>query len=121
MSGAAKVTDDKPLNPWVPMSDPLDVAVLGKLMEEASELVSAAARCLIQGVGEIEPITGKPNREWLADEIADVIANLKKAAAHFGLSETDIFARALMKEGRLDRWHAMIETASQNKGADHDV
>lgn len=33
-------------NPWVPMSNPLDIKHIGKLAEEANELGAAIARCL---------------------------------------------------------------------------
>lgn len=59
---------------WVPETDPVRCAVLLKLIEEAGELVSAASRCLMQGIDEREPVTGKLNREWLEDELADVYA-----------------------------------------------
>jgi hypothetical protein len=50
------------LNPWHPMSKPIDLKHLGKLIEELSEANSAAARCLIQGIDQVEPITHKPNQ-----------------------------------------------------------
>ena len=59
---------------WIPMSVPGDVAALAKLLEELNECGSAAARCLAQGIDGREPTTGKPNRQWLEDEIADVRA-----------------------------------------------
>lgn len=54
---------------WIPNTSSLDLAVLGKLAEETAELGASLARCIIQGVIESEPVTGKPNREWLEDEI----------------------------------------------------
>ena len=63
-------------NPWHPMSDAVDLKHLGKLAEELSEAGAAVARCIIQGIDEKEPVTGKINREWLQDELADVIANI---------------------------------------------
>jgi NTP pyrophosphatase (non-canonical NTP hydrolase) len=107
----AELIDDKPLNPWVPERDPTTIAVLGKLMEETGELVAAASRCLIQGAGEAEPITGKPNLDWLEEEIADTLANLEMVTTHFGLDRDAIDARMSMKLGRLVRWHAMMDLA----------
>jgi len=60
-------TDPK-VNPWHPMSDPVDIKHLGKLLEELAEGVnalnevasamnkaaSAVARCLIQGINEAQ-------------------------------------------------------------------
>lgn len=59
---------------WQPMSVPGDVAALSKLLEEVNELGSAIARCIMQGLDEREPVTGKLNRHWLEDELADVDA-----------------------------------------------
>lgn len=92
-------------NPWRPMARPVDVKHLGKLIEELAEAGSAAARCLIQGIDEAEPVTGKINRAWLEDELADVRANDQLVVAHFGLDEARIAARAADKARRLKAWH----------------
>ena len=60
----------------MPEPDLLTHQALGKLAEEVNELGSIIARCLIQGLNESEPETGKPNREKLAEEMADVEAAL---------------------------------------------
>lgn len=59
-------------NPWNPMTKAIDLKHLGKLGEEAGELSAIVCRCIIQGINEYEPVTGKSNREALEDEIADV-------------------------------------------------
>lgn len=97
------------LNPWQPMTRPIDLAHLGKLAEELSEAGAATARCLIQGIEEREPVTLKPNREWLEDELADVIANIDLVAAHFGLDQWRMAERITRKKAHLRRWHAMLE------------
>ena len=97
------------LNPWVPMTDPIDVKHIGKLAEELGEAGSAAARCLIQGIDECEPVTGKLNRRWLEDEIADVRANIDLVVEHFKLDTVHIATRAEGKKDRLRRWHQMLE------------
>jgi len=96
------------LNPWQPMSEPIDVAHLGKLAEEVNELGCAVSRCLIQGIDASEPITGKPNREWLEDEIADVYATITMAIDRFGLDELRILARMGNKRTHLRGWHSML-------------
>lgn len=53
------------MNPWKPMTNPIDLKHTGKTMEETSELISAVSRCQIQGLLESHPVTGKVNREWL--------------------------------------------------------
>lgn len=50
-------------NPWHPISDPVDLKHLGKLSEELGECSAAVARCIIQGIDECEPVTGKINRQ----------------------------------------------------------
>lgn len=99
------------LNPWNPMTRPLDLKHLGKLAEEAAELGSAISRCIIQGVDECEPVTRKPNRQWLQDEIADVLANAELVMEHFGLNRDEIADRRLRKMKHLRGWHSMISEA----------
>lgn len=94
-------------NPWHPESDPVALKHLGKLGEEAAELGAAVSRCIIQGIDEREPVTGKLNREWLEDEIADVLANAELVSLHFGLDGDRMMARKLRKMGHLRAWHAL--------------
>lgn len=95
-------------SPWVPMSEPIDIKHIGKLIEELGECVSAAARALIQGIDSREPVTGKVNLEWLEDEFADVQANITLNLLHFGLDTKRIGARAQRKMEHLRKWHAML-------------
>lgn len=95
------------LNPWHPISDPVDLKILGKLAEELGECTAAVARCIIQGVDEAEPVTGKANRRWIEEEIADVMAAFSFVIGRFGLDEKAITARANTKAERLKTWHDM--------------
>lgn len=99
-------TDPK-VNPWHPMKEAVDLKHLGKLAEECGECVSATNRCMIQGINETEPVTGKPNKEWLEDEIADVLANIQLVRFHFKLDNDRIVARAARKIELLRQWHVM--------------
>ncbi len=99
-------SNDPGYQPWHPMSNPRDLKTLLKLGEESCELGAAICRCAIQGIDEAEPVTGKINRDWLEDEAADVMINLKLVIEHFGLDLTKIEARAVKKEGGLRWWHA---------------
>lgn len=96
------------LNPWHPMQRPIDLKHLGKLGEEANELGAAINRCIIQGIDEREPITHKLNRDWLQDEIADVLANIELVREHFGLDAVSIRVRAERKKIHLRGWHSML-------------
>lgn len=97
------------LNPWVPMGEPIDLKHMGKLLEELGELTSAASRCLIQGIGAAEPVTKKPNREWLEEELADVSANMRLVIEHFGLDLNKMSDRAAYKYKRLKWWHDQLK------------
>lgn len=94
-------------NPWTPMSRPIDLKHLGKLAEELNEAGAAVARCLIQGIDEREPVSGKLNREWLEDELADVMANMVLVRRHFDLDGARMNERADRKIEALRAWHEM--------------
>ena len=83
------------------MTRPIDVKHLGKLGEEVNELGSAISRCIIQGIDECDPVTGKQNRQWLQDEIADVLANIELVREHFGLGSDAISLRVEKKKHHL--------------------
>lgn len=95
------------MNPWHPITDPVALKHLGKLAEETGELSAVVARCIIQGIDEKAPITGKVNRDWLEDEIADVLANMKLVSDFFALDIDKILARADKKSEQLKTWHDM--------------
>lgn len=113
---------------------PIDMKHFGKLSEELGELQAAVARCLIQGIMECEPVTSKPNKQWLEEEIADVEAgaalimgryNIKEfeyvrqaiadlvfcaeaVTAHFNLNRKVMGFRQIRKEEMLREWHGML-------------
>ena len=96
-------------NPWNPITKPIDLKHLGKLLEELGEATSAASRCLIQGIYEREPVTGKVNKEWLEDELADVMANVELVMDHFDLDKWRMLARLQKKKKHLAEWHGMLK------------
>lgn len=100
---------DPLMNPWRPMKSAIDLKHLGKLGEELNECGSAVSRCIIQGIDEKEPITGKKNKFWLEEEIADVLANINLVIKHFGLNQSQIQERKVRKEKQLKSWHDMLE------------
>lgn len=100
MVDASKMKD---ASPWHPMSDPVDIKHVGKLIEELGEAVSALARALIQGIDEVEPETLKPNRAWIQDEFADILAGMALAEDRFNLIiDQDRIDR---KVAHLTQWH----------------
>ncbi len=94
-------------NPWSPITNSLDLKLLGKLVEELGECTAATSRCIIQGMLEKEPVTGKINVEWLEEELADVIANIELVIEHFNLEKDVIAGRVQDKQTRLSIWHSM--------------
>lgn len=101
-----------PPSPWQPERDPLALALLGKLLEEVNELGAILARCIIQGIGESEPVTKKPNADALEEELADVSAAGTLVAEHFGLIVERMDARQFRKMAHLRAWHRLIADAA---------
>jgi NTP pyrophosphatase (non-canonical NTP hydrolase) len=95
------------INPWHPITNPVDLKHLGKLVEECGELASIGSRCIIQGVDEAHPVTGVINKAALTEEIADVTANMSLVIDHFRLNMLFIQERAERKKDLLRTWHAM--------------
>lgn len=95
-------------SPWQPIDSPLDVAFLGKLLEELGECISAVSRCLIQGINEAEPVTGKLNRRWLEDEIADITACIALVADRYNLDTSRVASRVVRKVEHLEQWHSAL-------------
>lgn len=89
---------------WQPMTNKHDLAVLGKLGEEAGELSAAISRCIIQGLNEKHPSTGKSNRLWLEEELADAQALISLAIARLGLDQAAIEDRRLAKFDYAHPW-----------------
>lgn len=99
----------KPVSLWIPMTNPGDVALIGKLGEELGECISAKDRCLIQGLDGAEPETGKVNKVWLEDEIADVLALTFLAKKRFKLDTFRIRDRMLAKVKYKEAWLAELD------------
>ncbi len=94
---------------WVPPTNLVDLAHLGKHLEELGECVAMLGRIVCQGIEGIDPDTTEPNRVALEKEIADVAAMAKLTADRFGLDKESMNARALRKVAMKQAWHAMIE------------
>lgn len=99
--------DLRDANPWHPITNTVDLKHLGKLAEELNECGSAVARCIIQGVDECEPVTGIVNRNWLENEIADVLANIILVRQRFSLDAAKIEKRIEKKCRHLRQWHSL--------------
>lgn len=53
------------------------------------------------------PVTGRVNREWLMNEVADALAGIELLIEHFELPMDYIFHRKCQKKVRLREWHQM--------------
>lgn len=96
------------MNPWIPITNTKDLKFLGKLGEELGEASSAVCRCIIQGLEEKEPVTEKVNKDWLEEELADVLANIELVTEHFQLDTIKILERSSKKKERLKIWHEAL-------------
>lgn len=96
------------MNKWTPTTDLMTLRRLGKLGEECGELQAVASRCIIQGLDETDPGTGKVNRQRLLDELADVQAQIDCTLATFGL-DLDYFQRRTdRKVDQMSEWEALF-------------
>jgi|TARA_R100000365_G_scaffold3696_1_gene13724 hypothetical protein len=101
------------ISPWLPEQDMHRLAILGKLIEECNELSARAARCIIHGIDEIDPDTGRTNREELEREIADARACQWQAVDRLGLNSMP--SRIYAKDQGFDDWHNLIDAASPSQ------
>ncbi|QXZ79612.1 hypothetical protein [Rhizobium sp. L51/94] len=92
---------------WKPEPDVIIHQALGKACEEASELANILARCLIQGLDQCEPVSGKPNRKALSEEIADLDAAVQWLRELIGEDYDE--ERADRKLNGFRRWQRMLE------------
>ena len=96
---------------WIPMSEPINMAHIGKLGEEASELARICCRIMIQGIDAIDPDSKIANRWSLQDEIADVYAMAGLCIARFKLNVDVIEVRERRKKAMKRTWFDMLAHA----------
>lgn len=89
---------------WNVETDAKTLRRLGKLGEELGELSGVVARCVIQGIEEIDPGSGKTNRKRMEEEIADVLAQCDLAMEHFNLPWLPIHERVKDKKKQTQEW-----------------
>lgn len=98
---------------WIPTTNLMELRRLGKLGEELGELSNVASRCIIQGIDETDPGTGKVNRQRLLDELADVAAQIDCTVAAFGLDVAYFGDRRTRKRQQMAEWEAMFTDGPQ--------
>ena len=82
---------------------------LGKLGEELGELQAVASRCIIQRIEQIDPSSGKVNRQRFEDEIADVLAQVALTIRVFDLDYGYILLRQVEKERQMKEWEDLMD------------
>lgn len=97
-----------PPSHWVPLSDPRKQAAIGKLMEEAGELVSILSRISIQGLDGVDPDTGIHNITALIDELGDVRGLSNLVIDELMLDRHAVERRAERKRQHKEQWLAML-------------
>jgi hypothetical protein len=96
------------VNKWVPTTNLMELRRLGKLGEELGELSNVASRCIIQGLDETDPGTGRVNRDRLLDELADVAAQIDCTITAFKLNAAHFGQRRRAKRDQMAEWEAMF-------------
>lgn len=96
------------MSPWLPINDPEMQRRIGKSSEELSELLAVFARIGIQGMDEIDPSSGKTNRQRMHEETADVLAQLACNMRAFGMDAEAIRRRQALKEAQMAEWEAIL-------------
>src|SRR4051812_36842567 len=99
------------MSKWVPTTNLMELRRLGKLGEELGELSNVASRCIIQGLDETDPGTGKVNRARLLDELADVAAQIDCTLTAFKLNVAYFGERRRAKRVLMAEWEAMFGEA----------
>lgn len=95
------------MNPWKPDANPHQHRRLGKTGEEVNELGTVLFRISIQGIDEVDPSSGKTNRQRLYEEMADVQAQINKNLEFFGLHGNIAFnERVRQKMLQMDDWES---------------
>lgn len=103
-------------SPWTPPDlSQLERKVLGKLGEETNELGTVLFRIHIQGLDAVIPGETKTNRQWLEEEIADVLTTAAKAVKHLKLDLDFIETRANKKDVYLEKWYLMPDIDKEAK------
>jgi NTP pyrophosphatase (non-canonical NTP hydrolase) len=108
-----KYKDPTIASPWVPTTNRMLLRRMGKTGEELGELMSVVCRIVIQGetLEEIDPGSGKTNRQRLIEETADVMAQLEANIERLDLPMVEIAARRHRKKSYMDEWEKQFEVA----------
>lgn len=96
------------MSKWIPESNPMVLRRVGKTGEECAELGKVCSRITIQGLDGVDPESGISNREALAREIADVLAQCHVTMRELALDSHQILLRQMQKEAQMAEWEEMF-------------
>lgn len=101
-----KEIEKRDAQPWVPMSNPTDVKIIGKFIEELNELSGALSRALIQGIHEKHTDHEGTNLNHIVDEMGDVenMFSFFKARFMDAYDRSQLLQRAELKRNFLKNW-----------------
>ncbi|MDP4074238.1 hypothetical protein [Acidovorax sp. A1169] len=74
-------------------------------------LQAVVARCVIQGIEEIDPSSGKTNRVRFIEAVADTLTQVNKSIGHFSLDYNAIRLRVTEKKRQMAEWEALCTGA----------
>jgi hypothetical protein len=100
----AVATNTHEPQPWEPEANPVNLAVLGKTVEEMGECLAAIGRTIVQGVDGRDPVTGEPNRQRIAEELDDLSAVTGHLRRELDLNLTAPIGRVDRKTRFLGNW-----------------
>jgi hypothetical protein len=97
------------MSPWKVTTDPMILRRVGKTGEELCEAGAVCCRIVIQGLDEIDPSSGKTNRQRLVEELADVQAQIDVTRKALLAGESRQFEeRTLVKIGNMADWERQM-------------
>jgi hypothetical protein len=83
---------------------------LPSLSKAVAALTKVCARCIIQGIDEIDPGTGLTNRQRITDAIAAVLSECTRTANSLSLDAAALDAREKEKTRQMGEWEALYRT-----------
>lgn len=94
------------MNKWEVTTDPRILRRVGKTGEELCEAGAVVCRIVIQGIDEVDPSSGKTNRQRLTEELADVRAQIDLTIDELRLDRVAIADRVTAKKRQMTQWEA---------------
>jgi NTP pyrophosphatase (non-canonical NTP hydrolase) len=94
------------MEPWVSALTPHQARRVGKTIEELGELLAVLGRLTIHNLDDIDPGTGKTNRQRMHEETADVLAQLLCNDPAFAMDTAFMDERMTEKVNLMRQWEA---------------